>query len=73
MDNVVSIFTGQQPCEYLHVDHEKFRQYFNQNWAGTHMWDCQDCLKRWTNSNRNILADAIEQKYSTVVEEQNEQ
>lgn len=73
MDNVISIFTGQEPCRYLSVSNEEFKAQFMENWAGTHMWECQDCLKRWTNANRYSLADAIERQYSTVVEEQNEQ
>ena len=69
MDNVISIFTGEKPCDYLLMDESEFKKQFMQNWAGTHMWECQDCLKRWTNSNRYALADAIEKQYSTLEEQ----
>lgn len=62
MDNVVSIFTKKEPCEKLLLSNEEFKKFFDTNWAGTHFWYCEDCIKRYTNANRYALAEALEKQ-----------
>ena len=60
MDNVISIFTGQTPCDNLFLPDEDFVKMLKNNseW-GVHIWNCQDCLKRYLNANRETLAEMI--------------
>ncbi len=60
MDNVVSIFTGKSPCGNLFLHEEEFSQMLkaDSTW-GIHVWDCQDCLKRYLGSNRESLKEAL--------------
>ena len=60
MSNIVSIFTGQEPCEYLSIDEKQFRKFYKDNWFGTHLWDCQDCIKRYLNLNREAVAQVVQ-------------
>ncbi len=70
MDNIISIYTRKQPCDYLHVTEEQFKKFFDQNWFGTHVWNCEDCIKRYSNANRYLLAELIQQEQ--VLEEKND-
>ena len=60
MENVVSIFTGQTPCDKLILDHSEFMTDLRSNngWV-EHLDVCQDCLKRYLIQNRETLADVF--------------
>jgi len=59
MSNVISIFTKEEPCQNLRMPDEDFRQFISKNWTGTHLWDCQDCIARYTTKNRYVLGEAL--------------
>jgi len=60
MDNVISIFTGQEPCKYMNVE----RDMFIKSYLGDvlHSFNCNDCKARYQHHMRtsaNLTAQAI--------------
>jgi len=47
MANVFSIWTGMEPCEYLHLGNRDFINLMALDEAIDHLYDCHDCSSRY--------------------------
>ena len=67
MDNVVSIYTGETPCEFLFMDNKNY--LINALEKNNHIEDCDDCKKRYQQYLRYAQTAIVEMFSDSFIEE----